>query len=86
MATQLGEQVAQELGFNQFPIKPREIAKARDIVIQAKPAEVMGVSGAIIFAGDSATIIYSTEYDNAGFENFSISHAGTGSCQGIPRR
>jgi Zn-dependent peptidase ImmA (M78 family) len=74
MATRRGEQVAQEFGFNQFPISPREIAKARDIVVQAKPAEVKGVSGAIILAGDSATIIYSTEYDNEGFENFSISH------------
>ena len=74
MATQHGEKIAEEFGFNQFPIKPREIAKARDIVIQAKPAEVKGVSGAIIFAGDSATIIYSTEYGNEGFENFSIAH------------
>jgi Zn-dependent peptidase ImmA (M78 family) len=74
MATQHGEQVAQEFGFNQFPIRPHEIAKARDIVIQAKPAEVTGVSGAIIFANDSATIIYSTEYSNEGFENFSIAH------------
>lgn len=74
MATQHGEKIAEEFGFNQFPVKPREIAKARDIVIQAKPAEVTGVSGAIIFAGDSATIIYSTEYGNEGFENFSIAH------------
>ena len=51
MATQHGEKVAEEFGFNQFPVRPREIAKARDIVIQAKPAEVTGVSGAIIFAG-----------------------------------
>ena len=74
IATQHGEKVAEEFGFNQFPIRPREIAKARDIVIQAKPAEVKGVSGAIVFAGDSATIIYSTEYGNKGFENFSIAH------------
>jgi hypothetical protein len=74
MATQHGEKIAEEFGFNQFPVKPREIAKARDIAIEAKPAEVTGVSGAIIFAGDSATIIYSTEYGNEGFENFSIAH------------
>jgi Zn-dependent peptidase ImmA (M78 family) len=74
MATQRGEKVAEEFGFNQFPIGPREIAKARDIVVQAKPAEVKGVSGAIIFTGDSATIIYSAEYGNEGFENFSIAH------------
>lgn len=74
MATQHGEKVAKEFGFDRFPVKPREIATARDIAIQAKPAEVTGVSGAIIFAGDSATIIYSTEYGNDGFENFSIAH------------
>ncbi len=70
MATQHGEKIAEEFGFNWFPVKPREIAKARDIVIQAKPAEVTGVSGAIVYAGDLATIIYSTEYGNEGFENF----------------
>jgi len=74
MATQHGEKIAEEFGFDQFPVKPRQIAKARDIVIQAKPAEVTGVSGAIIFAGDSTTIIYSTEYGNEGFENFSVGH------------
>jgi Zn-dependent peptidase ImmA (M78 family) len=74
MATQHGEKIAEEFGFNQFPVKPREIAKARDIVIQAKPSDVTGVSGAIIIADDSATILYSTEYGNEGFENFSIAH------------
>jgi hypothetical protein len=74
MATQRGEKVAEEFGFTQFPVVPRAIAKARDITLQAKPADVQGVSGAIIFAGDSATIIYSTEYGNEGFENFSIAH------------
>ncbi|WEX74674.1 ImmA/IrrE family metallo-endopeptidase [Sinorhizobium numidicum] len=74
MATQHGEKIAEEFGFTQFPIDPRVITEARDIILQAKPADVQGVSGAIIFAGDSATIIYSTEYNNVGFENFSIAH------------
>lgn len=74
MATQHGEKVAEELGIMQFPVDPRTIAQARDIALEAKPADIQGVSGAIIFAGDSATIIYSTEYDNEGFENFSIAH------------
>jgi len=74
MATQCGEKIAEEFGFTQFPVGPRAIAKARDITLQAKPADVQGVSGAIIFADDSATIIYSTEYNNEGFENFSIAH------------
>lgn len=74
MATQHGEKIAEEFGFTQFPIDPRVIAKERNITLQAKPADVEGVSGAIIFAGDTATIIYSTEYNNEGFENFSIAH------------
>lgn len=74
MATQLGEKIAQETGITQFPIDPRTIAQARDITLQAKPADIQGVSGAIIFAGNSAAIIYSTEYANKGFENFSIAH------------
>ncbi len=74
MATQRGEKIAEEFGFTQFPVEPRAIAKTREITLQAKPADMQGVSGAIIFAGDSATIIYSTEYNNEGFENFSIAH------------
>ncbi|AZV19257.1 ImmA/IrrE family metallo-endopeptidase [Mesorhizobium sp. M7A.F.Ce.TU.012.03.2.1] len=74
MATQRGEKIAEESGYTQFPVKPHDIAKARDIALVAKPADVKGVSGAIIFAGGNATIIYSTEYDNEGFENFSICH------------
>lgn len=67
MATQHGEKIAEDFGVTQFPIDPRAIAQAREIALQAKPADIQGVSGAIIFAGDSATIIYSTEYDNEGF-------------------
>ncbi|MCG6118863.1 MAG: ImmA/IrrE family metallo-endopeptidase [Aquimonas sp.] len=74
MATQHGEKIAEQFGFTQFPVDPRAIAEARDITLQAKPADVHGVSGAIVFAADSATIIYSTEYNNEGFENFSIAH------------
>lgn len=74
MATQRGEKIAEEFGFTQFPIDPKEIARRKDITVLAKPADVKGVSGAIIFAGDAVTIIYSNEYENAGFENFSIAH------------
>ncbi len=74
MATQRGEQIAAEFGFKELPVKPREIAQARGIEVVAKPPDMQGVSGAIIFAGNSATIIYSTEHANEGFENFSISH------------
>jgi Zn-dependent peptidase ImmA (M78 family) len=74
MATQHGEKIASEFGFTQFPVRPRKIAEAKEIGIVAKSPEAKGISGAIIFAGDAVNIIYSTEYDNLGFENFSIAH------------
>nr|WP_295464456.1 ImmA/IrrE family metallo-endopeptidase [Mesorhizobium sp.] len=74
MATQLGEKIAAEFGFDAFPIRPHEIAAKKDICVKAKPSDVKGISGAIIFAGDEVTIVYSTEYENRGFENFSLSH------------
>lgn len=74
MATQLGEKVAQDHGFTNFPISPAEIAKAKGITVEAKPAEIKGISGALIFAGNDVRLIYSTEYNNAGFERFSMAH------------
>ncbi len=74
MATQRGEKIAEEFGFTQFRINPHKIAEAKGIAIEAKPADVEGISGAIIFTKGSATIIYSTNYDNEGFENFCVAH------------
>lgn len=74
MATQRGEKIAEEFGFTAFPIEPKEIARRKDIEVVAKPPDVKGVSGAIIFADPNVTIIYSTEHENTGFENFSIAH------------
>ena len=87
MATRLGEKTASDFGFESFPICPRKIAENREISVEAKPPEVSGVSGAIILAGDSAMIIYSTELKNEGFENFSIAHElGIGSCRAILKK
>jgi len=74
MAGQLGEKVAAEAGFTKFPIIPIQIAEANAIIVEAKPPDTKGVSGALIFAGNDVTLLYSTEYNNRGFENFSISH------------
>lgn len=74
MATQMGEKVATDAGYANFPIEPAKIAKSNDIDVQAKPAEVQGISGALIFAGTDVTLIYSCEYNNIGFENFCIAH------------
>ncbi len=74
MAIQLGEKIAKDFGFSQFPIDPLSIARQKGIDVHAKPAGVEGVSGALILAGTEASLIYSTEYNNRGFENFCVAH------------
>ncbi|OXT01641.1 hypothetical protein B7H23_01325 [Notoacmeibacter marinus] len=74
MACQLGEKIAEEAGYREFPVEPLAIAQSKEITVQAKPSDVKGISGALIFAGNDATLIYSNEYDNLGFENFCIAH------------
>jgi len=74
MATQWGEKVAKDFGFSQFPVDPLYITRQKGIEVFVKPAEVKGVSGALILAGTKASLIYSTEYNNRGFENFCVAH------------
>tara|TARA_B100000780_G_C21118271_1_gene452690 strand:+ start:543 stop:1427 length:885 start_codon:yes stop_codon:yes gene_type:complete len=74
MARQHGEKIAEEYGFNSFPINPKEIAEKEKIIVQAKPPEMEGVSGALIFSNNEVILIYSQQHNNAGFENFSIAH------------
>lgn len=74
MATQHGEKVAKDFGFTDFPINPLKIASQEKIEVQAKPPEASGVSGALIFANNKVTLIYSQQHNNPGFENFSIAH------------
>jgi len=74
MATQLGEKIAADHGFASLPVKPFKIAEAKEIPVEAKPPEVKGVSGAMIFVDGDARIIYSRDLNNRGFENFCVSH------------
>ena len=74
MAVQLGEKTAADFGFSRFPIRPFEIAKQKEIAIEAKTAGEKGVSGAMIFKDGQARILYSREFANPGFESFSVSH------------
>lgn len=74
MAAQTGEKIAADFGFTKFPIRPLEIAAKNDIAVETKPAEVKGISGALILVGNNVRIVYSTDLNNRGFENFSVSH------------
>ncbi len=74
MATQLGEKTAEEFGCDAFPIDVLAIATSKGIVVDAQPPDISGISGALIMAGESVRLIYSTEHKNAGFERFSVAH------------
>src|SRR3954454_22707688 len=74
MATQLGEKTAADAGYVTFPINPTDIARSKDIHVQAKPSQVKGVFGAMIMAGGNVTILYSSEYNNTGFDHFCVAH------------
>ena len=74
MARQEGEKIAKESDFNHFPIKPRDIASKHNIEIEAKPPDVEGVSGGIIFVNNQAIIFHATNIENEDFINFTISH------------
>ena len=74
MAAQKGETEAKRHGFDALPIDPFAIAASNDIEIVPKPSEVAGVSGAIIFVGESVTIIHATNIRSAGFQRFTVAH------------
>lgn len=74
MATQCGEKLARDQGYSSFPVDPIAIARKHDILVEKKPPEMRGISGALIFAEPKPIIIYSAEHANEGFENFSVAH------------
>jgi len=74
MAKQKGEATAKEFGVTSLPINPFDIAKDRDITVQAKENSEGGVSGMLLRYGDKFGIIYATHISSIGFQHFSIAH------------
>ena len=74
MATQTGEQVARDEGFTALPVRPLVIAANKDLHVEKKPPGMKGISGALIFMEPRPLLVYSSEHQNVGFENFSIAH------------
>lgn len=68
-----GERIALRLGAAP-PFDPVRIAEDEGIMVQAKPAEVEGVSGMLVRHGNSFGILYATHIASPGFQRFSISH------------
>lgn len=73
-ARQCGERKAREYGFTTFPVDPFRIAQGEDIHVEAKPAELRGVSGGIIFADVGTGIFYATDIASEGFQRFTVAH------------
>jgi Zn-dependent peptidase ImmA (M78 family) len=73
-ARRCGEQKAAEFGFTSFPIDPFEIAEKVEIHVEAKPPDMDGVSGGIIFSGEEVVIFYSTSIASQGFQRFTVGH------------
>lgn len=57
-----------------LPIDLMALAKSRDILVEAKPAAVGGVSGMLLRVGDNFAIGYATHIKSIGFQRFSIAH------------
>ncbi len=73
-ARRCGERKAREHGFKTFPIDPFRIAQDEDIHVEAKPVELRGVSGGIIFADVGTGIFYATDIGSKGFQRFTVAH------------
>jgi hypothetical protein len=73
-ARRCGEQKAAEYGFPSFPIDPFAIAERAEIQVEAKPPDMDGVSGGIIFSGEEVGIFYSTSITSEGFQRFTVGH------------
>lgn len=74
MATQQGEHTAKEKGETQFPVNVLKIAETEGISVEQTPQAIKGASSMFILVRNKAHIFYSPQYDNVGFERFSIAH------------
>lgn len=63
-----------EMKITSFPVQPLEIAKKYNILCEAMPSKQEGVSGMLISNNGNYGILYSTYFENTGFERFSIAH------------
>lgn len=66
--------VLRELKIDGLRVDPIVIAESKDILVQAKPDTVEGVSGMLVKAGDQFGIMYATNIPSKGFQKFSIAH------------
>lgn len=74
LAERTASLVLREMKIDGLRVDPVAIATSKDILVQAKPDTVEGVSGMLVKAGDQFGIMYATNIPSKGFQKFSISH------------
>ena len=74
MARQQAEKFLGDEGIATLPVDPFAIAASRDILVQAKPDTVGGVSGMLLRHGNNFGIMYATHIPSEGFQRFSVGH------------
>lgn len=67
-------QVILDHGITALPVDPMAIARACDIIVEAKPAEHEGFSGMLARVGENFGILYATHIPSPGFQRFSVAH------------
>ncbi len=72
-ATQHAEKLVRDEKL-ELPINLMALAKSHDILVEAKPNTVKGVSGMLLRVGDNFAICYATHIKSSGFQRFSIAH------------
>ncbi|MCB1984840.1 MAG: ImmA/IrrE family metallo-endopeptidase [Burkholderiales bacterium] len=73
-AEKVAEKYLEENSLLRLPVDPIAIAEKHGIVVQAKPATDVGVSGMLIKHGDMFGIAYATHVKIEGFQRFSVAH------------
>lgn len=72
LAERRGAGVAEEFGFSTFPVEPRRIAAAKDIIVE--PKDLQGCCGCLMHHEGVFAIAYSSNLANEGMVNFTIAH------------
>jgi hypothetical protein len=73
VAARTASEVVRASGQTGLPVCPFVIAEQQDIDVVAKPSDIEGVSGGIIF-GDSPVIFHSTSIRSRAFQRFTVAH------------
>jgi hypothetical protein len=73
-ATRAAENLLDDEGITELPVRPIDIAKSREITVQPMSVSSNAFSGVLMNVGDVLGIGYATHIDNEGFKRFSIGH------------